>query len=791
MHAECNSIWPAKRLSRLLPLLLLVLACTSGAEWPLTLVVHGPEEFVAAVALEDGAIVKAECGPSGKVSEGLLCEEGRLRVSKPAKAATVKAPGFVTAHLDILGQSGDVEVTLVPLPLPKVTDTWRDGFSQSGGLDEFLALAYRPKGQQQKDDLGPNDAVKFLIQGLDGEPTVYFADTTRYPMHCDFAREVLKLPFSSCDAYAMATYRGKDRKQMAGTIYYRPDVRLTLDGTEVTGVFTVEFFPYDDLTPAMAALAMEKLQERMPFAPPLGNKDRLVYVPAGSMQEAEARGAKETLELLAVPWVPKSNLYAHVKVQYLNPGLSFGTLRVMAPEDLGNASYMDIVILTRLPNDLPLLGGTITEELQTPLAHVNVAARARGTPNLALIGASKDPLVAPLIGKVVRFEVTTDSFSLTEATPEEVQAFWDKRLDRPPLVPKADIERGGFPTFDELYHADAISVGVKAANVAELHHILGPLAPDGFAVPFQHYHNFVTTAKVTQGACETSFGHCRDRGVAKGVCDKVLSLCVGPSGKAGEALEQLIERVIEDEDFATNTELRIAMLGAIRDLFCLLPPAFAKDLDQAVADRFGTTTVRLRSSSNAEDLPDFTGAGLYTSVSAQAGSDRPPSARICKVWGSVWNFQAFEERAFWRVDHKAVKMGVAVHQAYPDEACNGVIITNNILDPGIPGMYVNVQLGEVSVTNPTNGVTPEEFTIIPAPDGTVQANRTRFSSLSPDKPILSDAEILALYQAAQKVHEHFAALYGKSPAAFAADIEFKFHGPERALILKQARPYKF
>ena len=70
-----------------------------------------------------------------------------------------------------------------------------------------------------------------------------------------------------------------------------------------------------------------------------------------------------------------------LRLQLLNQGVGYGTLRVMSPADLEAepVSYQDIVVLTRLPNEAPLSGGTITEELQTPLAHVNVAARARGT----------------------------------------------------------------------------------------------------------------------------------------------------------------------------------------------------------------------------------------------------------------------------------------------------------------------------------------------------------------------------------------------------------------------------
>ena len=133
-------------------------------------------------------------------------------------------------------------------------------------------------------------------------------------------------------------------------------------------------------------------------------------------------------------------------------------------------------------------------------------------------------------------------------------------------------------------------------------------------------------------------------------------------------------------------------------------------------------------------------------------------------------------------------MGVAVETAYPDEAANGVLITQNVVDPSTVGMYVNVQAGEVSVTNPADGAVPEVFSLIEGPGRLIVA-RQRFSSLSPNVPILGDAEMMRLYIAATQVQEHFAGLYGKPESVLALDLEFKFHGPGRDLIVKQVRPY--
>jgi phosphoenolpyruvate synthase/pyruvate phosphate dikinase len=197
----------------------------------------------------------------------------------------------------------------------------------------------------------------------------------------------------------------------------------------------------------------------------------------------------------------------------------------------------------------------------------------------------------------------------------------------------------------------------------------------------------------------------------------------------------------------------------------------------------------LRSSTNSEDLSDFNGAGLYKSVKATTREKDLPSDEIRKVWASVWSFKAFEEREFWNIDHMSVQMAVAVHEAFPDEVANGVIITQNIADYSVAGIYANIQVGETSITNPEGGELPEIISIIPSTKGGVQSVLLQHSTLSPDSLILTDREIFELYQIVQKIQRYFAKLYNEYPDAFALDIEFKVMGPERKLVFKQVRPY--
>ena len=77
--------------------------------------------------------------------------------------------------------------------------------------------------------------------------------------------------------------------------------------------------------------------------------------------------------------------------------------------------------------------------------------------------------------------------------------------------------------------------------------------------------------------------------------------------------------------------------------------------------------MRFRSSTNAEDLDGFTGAGLYTSKSGELDNPNSPvDAAIKAVWASIWNSRAWQERQWRSIDHKAVGMALLVHRSFPD-----------------------------------------------------------------------------------------------------------------------------
>lgn len=746
-----------------------------------------PESFRAVLSAGSAPPLAFSC--PGATPDGVSCSKTGFLVRRaPTELSlTVKAPGYRFVDAALPGAASRVTVSLTQLPPFEGDDHFRTGVSPEQGERAFLDLAVT-----SETELGTSHSVKFYIGELAGEPRVYFQNTRRYPLHFDFARFVLGFA-GSREEFARQTYGGEGRSAVAGTLVYYPELTCesrARDG-KLAAPLALELFPSDDLSPELTLRTHRLIEERLQWLELEGAERRLTYVPAGSAQEAALARERAEFAKQDALWSEHVELFAGATQQVLNPGVAYGTLSLLEPEELERAvlSSHDIVVLSRLPNDLPLVGGTITAELQTPLAHVNLAARARGTPNLALKGAAGDARIAPLLGKLVRFEVFEGGFSLAEATLQEAEEHWGS-LSREPLVPEADLEFTGLPSFDELHFEDALRVGVKAANLAELHQLLGEQAPRGFAVPFSAYDAYMKSNHVTGELCGAARADCEEEGRAARFCDRALGRCQQALA-AGDSFFEFASRLLDDDEVATESALREACLDGFKYLVGHgeVEKAFAAALDARVAELFGEAQVRLRSSTNAEDLPGFSGAGLYESVSARAAGEKRASLRIREVWASVWLWRAFEERQFWNVDHRAVRMAVAVNPAIDDEAANGVLITRNLLQPGAEGHYVNVQFGEIEVANPESGAVPEVFAIVPGPARTVQVLRQRFSSFSPEEPLLSDAEIAALADAADRVQAHFAPLYELPSGELALDLEFKFHGDDRRLLVKQARPY--
>jgi hypothetical protein len=259
------------------------------------------------------------------------------------------------------------------------------------------------------------------------------------------------------------------------------------------------------------------------------------------------------------------------------------------------------------------------------------------------------------------------------------------------------------------------------------------------------------------------------------------------------SLEVSAEIMLNDEGFRTDPARRERMLRDYRRLIRQgnVPPWMYQALDAVTAAYPANTSLRCRSSSNGEDLIGFNGAGLYDSYTHRPPDEGHLANTIKQVWASLWNYRAFEEREFNRVDHRVVAMGVLIHPNFDDEEVNGVAVSRNIFDPNWRGVYVNSQLGESLVTNPTPDAVPEEM-LVAALLGAdrYEIQYIRFSSLVPrGTTLLTRDQSFLLADRLRQIEQRFRPLYGKtSDPDFAMEIEFKITSDDR-FVIKQARPW--
>lgn len=630
-----------------------------------------------------------------------------------------------------------------------------DYAQQLGCLADFEALASEPADAS----IPGATSVKTVIDRLDGD-ALYFQNSQRYCVHWEFASEHL-----SGDGLPIVPELGL----FNATEYYSPDRRFLLGAVsyyEGPGRWVYEISPYDTADAEMIARAHELI------AAGLWNGEELAFHPTSEAVQAVAADLPAS-----VPIVTTDELYAGVDYQPLNLGTTTGLLSFRTAEEVDGeyTSYRELVVLDEVPNDISIVAGIITAEFQTPLAHINVLSVNRGTPNMGLRDADTHATLRALEGKWVRLTVGAFDWSIEEITAEEADLWWEENKPEPLTVQPLDTSVTDLRDLDEIIDldsaelGDAISAnipvfGAKATNYAALREAAAqgepvPIQP-GFAVPMYYYDQFMTDNGLWERAREL-------------MADPQWS---DPSFRA-EALEDF-------KDELRDAPMRAEVVELIR--------ARAEEL-------FPGESARFRSSTNAEDLGKFTGAGLYNSETGdptiEGDGDDSIEWAVKKVWSQVWNTRAYEEREYYSMNHLDVGMALLVHANFPEEEANGVAITNNPYDTsGLePAFYVNAQLGGEDVVTPDPGVLPDSYLHYYYYTGQPIVYIQHSTLVEEGETVLSTAQSYELAVALDAIHAFFLEAYGSDGDWYAMDVEWKFDDKytpgEPALWIKQARPF--
>lgn len=579
----------------------------------------------------------------------------------------------------------------------------------------------------------------------------YFQNSNTYLIHWEFATAHLSAPdhapVPQLAQFNTSEYFSPSRRFLLGavTYYQGPDV------------FVWEIAPYDTADVDMITTAFRSIVENSYFG------ERLFFHPTSEAVSTTAEGLPDD-----IPIMTTDELFAGIDYQPLNLALSMGRLAFVDLEHVETVEFRDIVVLEQVPNDISAVQGLITQAFQTPLSHVNVLSQNRGTPNMGLRGAWTNETLRALEGSWIELTVGAFDWSVREVTREEADTWWEENRPDPIDVGPMDTtiqtitDVGDVLDLENLSLGDAITAAVpafggKASHFAGLNAVPEIPNPPGFVIPVYFFDQYM---------------------IQNGFWDRV-------------------EAMLVDEEFLSNTEVRLATLAQLRDDMEVgtVDSAFEAALLEKMQADFPDTRMRFRSSTNAEDIGGFNGAGLYTSRSGEiADPESPVLDAVRKVWASVYTDRAYGERTYYGIDHRNIGMALLCHRSFPDEDSNGVAITANIFDPaGLqPGFYVNVQDKGESVVLPAPGVTTDQFIYYYTQSGQPIVYLFHSNQIPDGETVLTTAEAFELGQALEAIHNYFLPVYGGTAAFYGMDVEFKFDssaGNGSELYVKQARPY--
>ncbi len=463
----------------------------------------------------------------------------------------------------------------------------------------------------------------------------------------------------------------------------------------------------------------------------------------------------------------------------LNPGLARGVLRAVGDDTRMDRLDPDgIYVLPETTPDISPVSGILTRGAGSSVSHVQLLARNLGIPNVLV----NEDVVKRLDGHVGKRSVLAVSpggaVRLARDDPSWDATFGAENQGPPDLLIQPDLVKLDLTVTEpiplsRLRSVDAGRVcGPKGANLGELRFHFGNRVPDGFVIPFGAFRRLL------------------DQPFEEG----------GPS-----AWNWLIRRYDEAQRAGPNSargrQLNGETLARMREWIATVefPDGFERDVEWALREEFGVPGrygVFVRSDTNVEDLPGFSGAGLNRTVPNVVGNDAILAA-IREVWASPFSERSFAWRQGQMQDPEYVFPSVVVQLAFPSEK-SGVLITVDV-ETGDPrwltivtnegvGGAVDGQAAETLLVNARSGVsrllapaaTPVKRVL--APGGGID-----LVAASGSEWVLLPGELRQLVKLARDVPKKLESMRTAFEVPIPADIEFAFRDGRLALL--QIRPF--
>jgi len=414
--------------------------------------------------------------------------------------------------------------------------------------------------------------------------------------------------------------------------------------------------------------------------------DRYVPVEPGSagLVDALVRGsvllpASRTLDLLqsdADAAIGASHEILGVPTSHgargLNPGVALAPLRVLTHHD-DPVDARTIYVLPETPPELKPVAGVLTLDEGNLLSHVQLLARNLGIPNAA-VSPTLLPRLSAAEGQPVFYAVTPLGRVVLKR-PEELSAVERALVDvgQPGTAERYHLDTSRLrldavapiPLGELRAEASGVVVGPKAANLGQLAADFPGRVSRGVALPFGM---FVRHAS-------------RPFGGSTGTVLEELRAAYA------RAVAMRAERVPGPDIDAFMLERLAWVRTAIEGLDWI--PEVRSQVVQALGETLGGDVSRgvfVRSDTNVEDLPQFSGAGLNLTVAHQT-SVEDVLASIKRVWTSPFSERAYLWRSQILEEQGDVYPSVLLLESVPS-AKSGVLITSGLQEGGAEDLTV-------------------------------------------------------------------------------------------------------
>lgn len=472
--------------------------------------------------------------------------------------------------------------------------------------------------------------VLFVIDRKNGNK-IYYVNKKRYSFHKDFVNGTY-LSLETGREFFENNYLKPNRRFILGTIAYQTPVKR----------WTFEFWE-GDLIPAEQIQITNDVINKSFFTP-------VAFKPNSLRQDEASRS------LSGVQRVLQSDIASSQEYQALNVAKGIGRIHIIDKlDDHVEIGSNEILVLNEVPIQLPPVAGIITSQPSTPLSHINLLAKSWGIPNAHIKNAAE--VLRQYDGWWVSFETKRENYSIKKADLDQLREYQRRIKERTDLMrPRYSLAEKRLLNLSQQRAASIIAFGGKSANLGEVMNarLPGIVVPGGFTIPFYYYDEFMQHNK----------------------------------------FDQKIYELLNDQKFVHDPAYRKEKLAWMREQ--IKSGEFDTDLRgqvlQKVSAEYAGKGLFVRSSANAEDLPNFSGAGLYTTVPNVRGENELIAA-IKTVWASLWNFEAYEARERANVDHSKVFMAVLLQEGINSES-SGVMISTDPFDAENKGaIYISAKRG--------------------------------------------------------------------------------------------------